>query len=180
MKKLFVFFAAVTLALPAPALALAGPAAQERIDSGRRLAREGSPDFAFLEYQASLRLEPDAAQRREATFAVGEYHFRDRNPGPSREAFEETAADPKGGLYRLIALAHLSKLARGEGDGSAADAYDERLKETLSSRKLVLVFEDKKTKRWTSPLGARFQVGESVDRLEILLDGEPFYSATLP
>lgn len=152
-------------------------AASERWEAANRYAREGRSDFAFMEYQAFLREEPDHRRAREARFGTAEYHFLNRNVPEARRAFEKSlSTDKKDATLNLLALAHLAILEKEDGDAAAAARHSDRLVELLSSSKLLLVFDDKRTRRWLSPIGRRFQFNEYVDRMEILENGKAFYT----
>ena len=141
---------------------------------------EGEIDFAFMEYRAILAEHPKDPSAREAAFAIGEYYFKQHNTRDARRAFEKFHQEGAEEIPRLLTQVYLLLCARLLKDTSSAQALESHLKETLSSKKLFLAFEENHVREWTSPLGNRFALREFVDHMEITLNGAPFYSVSLP
>ncbi|HTL71130.1 MAG TPA: hypothetical protein VL404_07570 [Candidatus Eisenbacteria bacterium] len=153
--------------------------ADERWDSARDHARSGRKDFAFLEYKAFLRENPASPRARDAEFALGEYCFERNDAEGARRAFSASATGPAD-EFALLSEVYLLQCARRLDDAGAARELEERLKKSLSSRRFFRLFEGRKPEKWTSPLGNDFRFRESADRLEIELNGSPFYAIVLP
>jgi|GEM_PF-1565306 len=154
--------------------------ARERIAQAERYVTEGEIDFAFMEFRALLEEHPEDPSAREATFAIGEYYFKQHSVREAKGAFEKFSEESTEEIPKLIATAYLLQCARLSEDTSSVQALESHLKEILSSKKIFLAFEENHTQKWNSPLGNHFEVREFVDRMEILLNDVPFCSVSLP
>lgn len=159
----------------------AGPqTARERLVQAERYVAEGEIDFAFMEYRALLEEESEGPMAEEAMFAIGEYYFQQRNTAETKHSFSAFRQKSTEEIPTLLASVYLLQCARLSGDTETAHRLERHLKERLSSKELFLFFEENRAQEWTSPLGNRFGLREFVDRLEITLNGRPFYEITLP
>lgn len=154
--------------------------ARERIAQAEHDVAEGEIDFAFMEYRALLDEYPKDPSAREAAFAIGEYHFKQHNAHEAKRTFEMFDQETAEEIPKLIAQVYLLLCARLLKDDASLQALESHLKEMLSSKKLFLAFEENRVREWTSPLGNHFELREFVDRLEIILNGTPFYAISLP
>ena len=155
-------------------------ALRERMARAESYAAEGELDFAFMEYRALLQEGPEGPLAQKATFAIGEYYFKQRSTHEAKQAFEKFREASAEEVPKLLATVYLVQCARFLEDAAAVKAFDSYLKETISSKKLFLAFEENRMQEWTSPLGNRFQLREFLDRLEISLNDAPFYTISLP
>jgi len=155
-------------------------AVRERLAQAEQYVAEGEIDFAFMEFRALLQEDPDERLAQKATFAIGEYYFKQRSTREAKEAFKAFYKSATEEIPKLLATVYLLQCARFVKDMEAVQAFELRLKETLSSKKLFLAFEENRMQEWTSPLGNRFQLREFIDRLEISLNDTPFYDIHLP
>ncbi|MFH1857947.1 MAG: hypothetical protein ABH845_03480 [Candidatus Omnitrophota bacterium] len=151
-----------------------------KLAQAKQYVAEGELDFAFMEYRALLQEKPNSEGALEATFAIGEYYFKQRNGREAKEAFEQYLAQAEEEIPRLLADVYLLQCFRLLGELSAFQTLEFQLKEMLSSKKLFLAFENERVQTWSSPLGNHFELREFVDRLEITQDGKSFYAIRLP
>lgn len=153
---------------------------RQRMTEAKRYLAAGEVDFAFMEFRALLEEDPEGPVARDATFAIGEYHFRQHNDREAKEAFQKFIEVSEEGIPQLIARVYLLQYAHALEDPSLAQELERRLKEQLSSKKLFLAFEENRVHQWTSPLGNQFELREFVDRMEITQNGVLFYAIRLP
>ncbi|MBI4436873.1 MAG: hypothetical protein HY590_05655 [Candidatus Omnitrophica bacterium] len=153
---------------------------RERLTQAQRHVAEGEIDFAFMEYQALVRDFPEDPLAKEATFAIGEYYFKQHNTREAKSTFEKFIQEPTEGIQDLLAYVYLLQCARFSEHITSAKLLEHRLKEMFSTTEVFLAFEENRTKEWISPLGNRFQLREFVDRMEITLNDTPFYTINLP
>ncbi len=153
--------------------------AGDRRSQAERYVSDGEIDFAFMEYQAILREFPDDPLALEALFACGEYYFREHNSRETVRAFELFRKKSSEGIPHILALVYLLKGASFLKDSAAARDLEERLKEALSSSHFFAAFEENQKRDWSSPLGNHYELNEFVDHMDILLNGEPFYTIHL-
>ena len=171
MRSLRIFFvfmaaAAVTTGLPFPA-----PASEEAWDT--------RTDFKFLELQRELRDDPRGPHSRANLFAVGEYYFHENDPEQAAEHFRRFGPSDPQDPEDLVAMVYLVRCAVLAKDVETASALEKKLQDALSSKHFFVSFDEKHVQPWNSPLGNRFDFRESVDRLEILINGSPFYTINL-
>lgn len=153
---------------------------RERLTQAEHYAAEGETDFAFMEYRALLEEYPNDPSASEAAFAIGEYHFNQHSAREAKQAFEMFHQEGAEEIPELLVQVYLLLCARVLKDDASVQFLESHLKEMLSSKKLFLAFEENRVQEWTSPLGNRFELREFVDRMEITLNGAPFYSISLP
>ena len=133
-------------------------------------------DFKFMELQRQLREHPDHPDARQWTFAIGEYFFLEHNPAAAEQCFNRFKPQISRGTEDLLAVVYLLLSA---GDAKVASALAKELQETLSNKQFFAAFLTAKKQAWLSPLGNQFDLREEVDRLEIKLNGKPFYTIDL-
>lgn len=150
----------------------------ERLYQGRNQAQEGRKDFAMMEFQAFLRNSSEEPYAGEAHFALGEYYYDINNPAESHKHL--TAVGRQDAVMNLLASVYRLKMAEAGSNVAEKTRLSEELKSNLASKKTVIFFKKKRVRKWTSSMGYHYQFKESVDRMEILRDGSPFYEVTLP
>jgi len=182
MKKalLFTFYAFLLSLFWGPGILHGEQTVRERLTQAKRHIAEDEIDFAFMEYQALVRDFPEDPLAQSATFAIGEYYFKQHNTREAKSTFEKFVQEPTEDIQGLLAYVYLLQCARFSEDATSAKLLEHRLKEMLSTTEVFLAFEENRTKEWTSPLGNRFQLREFVDRMEIILNDAPFYTISLP
>ena len=166
-RKVFLSICLVVL-LTRPSHALAS----ETISSGQ-------PDFKFLEAQRGLREDPNGPHARENLFAMGEYYFQENILPGAVDCFRRFMPRVMTKTEDLIASAYLVRCFSLTGNTQAALALKLELEEALSSRFFFASFHDHRDWSWLSPLGNRFNLSESIDRLDITLNDNPFYAIDL-
>jgi hypothetical protein len=167
--------AAVLAATPCVAFEEAAGDWYGHLEQARRHAARGEPGFAVVEYETVYRQMPS---QPDAAFAVGEHRFRRGQYPAAAEAF--TALADHDTVEGILAAVHLRQCAEMAGDAEASALWEERLKDRLASRRYVKLFASGSIYRWTSPLGVRYELHESVDRMEIRRDGDSFHTISLP
>ena len=135
-----------------------------------------------MEFSAVLRNYPADPLASKAAFAVGEYHFLRRDFRGAEQFFTRLRPDAPD-LKKpadIVGLAYLSLCAQRLGDTERSRALESALKQLLSSGSYLSVFDKNRPREWVSPLGNRFKLRETVDRLEIFSNDKPFYTVELP
>lgn len=158
----------------------AGDGAKETFLDAQRLAEDHQTDFAFLEYLSILKKYPEDPLVPEAAFGAAEYYFLQKNFEGAKKLFEQWRHPSLETSSDIVRLAYLYQCASKLGRLKEAREIESSLKEALSSKRFLDIFQKKHVEIWTSPLGGRFELRESVDKLEIILNDESFYTATLP
>jgi hypothetical protein len=159
-------------ALATVGFSLSAPASEEAWDA--------RTDFKFLELQRELREDPHGPRAHADMFAIAEYYFHENDLESAAGFFRRLDLssdfqDPE----TLVATAYLARCASLAGDTGTAAALEKKLQEALSSKNFFASFDEKNVLSWTSPLGNRFDFRELVDRLEISINGSPFYTINL-
>lgn len=172
---LFVSSAAVLMLAIIPAHADTGV---EKFKEAERLASRGEPDFAFLLFDSVHRQNTSGNTASLATFAIGEYQFRNRNFAAAAQMFASFEHENDMTL-KLLAAAYLARCAK-EAATDQTQEMDERAKELFSSRSYIGMFKNSRARLWRSPMSNVYHFVESVDRMEITLNGAPFYTIQLP
>ena len=159
--------------------------AETSLDAGlhqtEEYGKEGKLDFAFLELRDLLQRYPKDSHVPEIEFAVAEYLFLQKNFSEARETFQNCLSKIKhDSTPRFLTQVYLLICLEKMGGRSASNDLLAQLKKELSSQGLFLAFDDKRTYTWRSLLGTLYTLNEFVDRLEILKNGKPFYTLTIP
>jgi outer membrane protein assembly factor BamD (BamD/ComL family) len=149
------------------------------ISHAKQEVRDKKPDFAFMHLRSLVQTFPTHELARDAQFAIGEYHFDNANYSDASEAFVKYMENPAGTVQDSLALSYLLKCARAMNDVEAIDSVEKKLKETTASEPVMLLFEKKKERKWTSAFNHRFAIKEFVDRLEITRDGSQFHTVQI-
>lgn len=155
---------------------------QAGLSRAERYGEEGKRDFAFLELRDLLQRYPEGPHVPEVEFGLAEYHFLQGNFLEGKEAFLRCLSKIQhDSIPRVLSQVYLLKYQE-KISGSSMLAKDllAQLKQELSSQKFFEAFDDKRTRTWQSPLGNHYTLHEFVDHLEILQNGQPFYTITLP
>lgn len=136
-------------------------------------------DFKFMEIQRDLHENPNGPQAREELFAIGEYYFQEQNPSLAADYFKRFGPSELKKTEDLIATAYLAQCAKLTGDTGSEGVFKEKMEEMLSSQSYFVSFNNKRVWSWRSPLGNRFDFRELVDRMEILINDNLFYTISL-
>ena len=177
---IFIFLTCLLSPFPQPL------SAEDALEAGLRQAgrygQEGKPDFAFLELRNLLRSHPEDPRVPEIEFGIAEYHFLQRNFQEANAFFLSSLSkiNPDSTERFLGQVYFLKCQEQFPGGAESSQALLSELKRELSSQKFFVAFDDKRTRAWRSPLGSLYTFNEFVDRLEILQDGKPFYTITIP
>ncbi len=156
-----------------------GPAASLR--EAARYGKEGQLDFAFLELRDLLREHPEGPHVLEVEFAIGEYYFLQRNLLEAKRAFLDCLSKIQfDSIPRLLCQIYLLKCEEKGTSSEMSHRLLAQLKQELSSKKFFKAFDEKQTRSWESALGTLYTLNEFVNRLEILQNGQTFYTVTLP
>lgn len=151
---------------------LCSSSAAEDLSSGR--------DFKFMELRMRLREAPEGGpQARRCLFGMGEYYFSQKSPAQAAEYFRRFDPRTSQSTEDLLAAVYLLQCASFEQDARTVVRLENELLEALSSRRFFAAFDDARSQTWSSELGYRYDFREEVDRWEILLNGEPFYTIRL-
>lgn len=169
-RKVFLVFHVLTLTAICffPVVA---PAAEEVFDA--------AGDFKFLELQRELRENPNGPRVRENLFAIGEYYFQENNPKLAADYFRRFGPSELKKTEDLVAKAYLTSCATKIGDTASAAILRKELEEALSAHSFFVSFNNTRFWSWKSPLNNRFDFHETVDHLEISLNGRLFYTINL-
>ena len=151
------------------------------LQEAARYGKEGRIDFAFLELRELLREHPEGPHVPEVEFAIGEYYFLQRDLLEARQTFLSCLSKiPFDSIPRLLCQIYLLKCEEKKGGSEMSHRLLVQLKQELSSKKFFKAFDEKQTRSWESSLGTLYTLNEFVNRLEILQNGQAFYTVTLP
>lgn len=178
-KVVFLIFGVFSALAFFATTAEADDSAHSRLISARQSVRE-NPDFAFMDYTMLVHDYPESVEASEAAFGIGEYYFDRRNYSAAADAFKKFLSRSSGRVEELAGLAFLVKSAELAGDKELRGTAEDTLKQRLSAKHFFMLFEDKRVQSWRSPFGRDLVIREFVDRLEVTLNGSPFYTAQLP
>lgn len=154
---------------------------QAGLQQAELYGKEGKLDFVFLELRDLLQRHPKDPHVPEIEFAVAEYLFLQKNFLEAKETFQRCLAKIKyDSTPRLLTQVYLLICLEKSGSPLASRNLLAQLKKELSSQGFFLAFDDKRTTTWRSLLGTLYTLNEFVDRLEILKNGKPLYTLTLP
>lgn len=157
-------------------LAAAPLAWADSLDRARQLIRSGQPDVAFLTFRALAREQPNTVRGRQALFAVAEYYVNIHDRSDAARALDEIER-----LYpdtTEAVLAAVYRYAIAAGLTVATSSALQPLRRELFSAPLVLLFSTGKDIQYRSLWGHRYIIRRSLNRLEVLKNGEPFIRLT--
>jgi len=183
-RHYFIFiFILLTFLLPLfPGRVSAEEAIKVKLIQAERYGKEGKPDFAFLELRDLLQRYPEGSHVAEVEFGLAEYLFLQRNFSEATGAFQRSLSKLNyDSIPRVLGQIYLLKCReKTSGRTDSSPELLAQLKQELSSQKFFEAFDDKRTQTWQSPLGNLYTLDEFVDHLEVLLNGQPFYTITIP
>ncbi len=136
-------------------------------------------DFLFLEMERALREEPASPKTPARLFAVGEYLFDMKRFPEAADCFRKAEKKPLSAVQTFLSKVYLAEIARlVTGDTEPAELAD--IKESLAERNFFTMSGKTKKQVWRSLLHNRYEVVESVDRIDVYRNGSVFYVVSLP
>ena len=139
--------------------------------SAMQEARAGNIDFSFLQLHSLVRTYPESRYLENSLFAIGEYHFQNKNFVDAVDAFSqllEKFPDSKSTVYSMV---YLLKIAQERGAGELAANLEKAI---ATFHKLSLVFRKSKTFTYRSALWNKYKADYYIDKVEFYKDGELF------
>jgi outer membrane protein assembly factor BamD (BamD/ComL family) len=133
---------------------------------GKKSARHGKIDFAFLSFDRLVRKFPHSKFANEALFAVGEYYFFLRDYRNAKIAFTRLASDYPDSEISVFTFAYLLKLAKREDDKEMIKELEDKI---IGFKQVRLVFKDSKEYEYTSALFKKYKVVYFIDKVEIYI-----------
>src|SRR3990170_3921775 len=159
-------------------VALAGCATVEgRFSSARNLYRHGQKDSAFFELRRIARQDATPLLTWKAQFGMGEYYFECRAMREAENCFIAYLADKNFSSPKDVSLA-LAKLYLYKISHPGIESLPEEIAHEFFKEPLFLLFSEYKYRKYTSPLGHKYEVRESPQRVEFYIDGKPFQTLT--
>ncbi len=134
-------------------------------------AKNGSMDFAFMNYRSILKNYPHSEFRKYALFAHGEYYFLMKEYPKSEDLFNRFLYNYPDDAGELFALGYLLKIANETHQEDKVEALE---KQIITFRQLGLVFRNFKTYKFRSPLYRSLKTVFYIDKIEFYADKEPF------
>ncbi len=139
--------------------------------SGKKAAKAGDLNFAFMSLRSLLENFPDSPHKQEALFANAEYYFLIGAFTDARPAFIRFLLEYPDSKARPFVLLYLSKIAEAQGELSLTESLRQ---EIVTSQQLVLLFRDYKQFQYLSPLNRRHRAIHFIDRIEFYIDDDFF------
>lgn len=159
-------------------VALAGCASVEgRFSSARNMYRHGQKDSAFFELRRIARQDATPLLAWKAQFGMGEYYFERRAMQDAENCFITYLADKNFSSSRDVSLA-LAKLYLYKLSHPGSESLPEEIAQEFFKEPLFLLFSEYKYRKYTSPLGHKYEVREYPQRVEVYIDGKPFQTLT--
>lgn len=160
---LFLVMCVVTGGAPLNLCAYAGEPKTRKGDADKDLKK-------FMQLRTKLQSSAKEREKKELSFAIAEYYFKNNDFFDAQRAFEEYTRENQTGITSFLAQVYLYKLAVKKNDeNKIAD-----IKKEIFKDQFVLLFHQYKTQRYVSLFDNRYEVHYFVDRIEIFLNGDIF------
>ena len=156
-------------------LSCATSAGQDRYNEITRDAKAGNIDFAFVKLNSYLKEFPDSIHVAEARFAVCEYYFQIKDYRSAIYKLRDYIMDFPEEEATIFAQLLLYKIL---SEYKKEPALIEKIKESLFSKSVFLVFSDAKVKYYKSSLNNIYRILNYVDKIEVFRNNEPFLKIT--
>ena len=139
--------------------------------SAIRESRAGNREFSFLHLNSLVRTYPESKYLENSLFAIGEYHFQDKNFADAADAFSQLLEKFPDSRSTVFAMAYLLKIAQERGAEGLAASLEKAI---ATFHKLSLVFRNSKAFTYRSALRNKYKADYYIDKVEFYKDGELF------
>lgn len=137
----------------------------------RAEARRGNYDFAFLHFHALASEFPDSKYLEKSLFAIGEYHYLEKNYPEATTAFLQLITDYPKAPSTLFAMCYLMKIAQERQDSVIIPELEKGI---ATFHQLSLVFRNSKEFSYESALLRKHKVIYYIDKVEFFINGDLF------
>lgn len=131
--------------------------------------KAGNIDFAFLQLTDYLRENPDSIYAPHARFAICEYYLENKGYRDAIEHLTKYIIDYREEKNIVFARAMLYKILMEYKD---EPQFVEKIKESLFSKSVFLIFSESKTKQYKSIFNNTYQIIDYVDKIEVFKNGQ--------
>ena len=156
-------------------LSCATSTGQYRYKEILRDAKAGNIDFAFVKLDSYPKEFPDSIHVPKARFAVCEYYFQIKDYRSAIYKLRDYIIDFPEEKATIFAQLLLYKIL---SEYKKEPALTEKIKESLFSKSVFLVFSDAKVKHYKSSLNNIYRILNYVDKIEVFRNNEPFLKIT--
>jgi TolA-binding protein len=133
--------------------------------------KTGNNEFAFLDLFSLTRTYPESKYLENSLFAMGEYHYADRNYSGAADVFAQLLEKFPDSKSTVFAMAYLLKIAQKR---NALDIAADLEKAIATFHKLSLVFRSSKAFTYRSASMKKYMADYYIDKVEFYKDGELF------
>jgi len=156
-------------------LSCATSTGQNRYREITRDAKAGNIDFAFIKLNSYLKDFPDSIHVPEARFALCEYYFQINDYRSAIYKLRDYITDFPEEKATIFAQMILYKIL---SEYKKEPALIEKIKESLFSKSIFLVFSDAKVKYYKSSLNNIYRISNYVDKIEVFKNNDLFLKIT--
>jgi TolA-binding protein len=133
--------------------------------------KAGNNEFAFLDLFSLVRTYPESKYLENSLFAIGEYHYADRNYADAADAFAQLLEKFPDSQSTVFAMAYLLKIAQKRNAGEITVNLEKAI---ATFHKLSLVFRNSKAFTYRSASLKKYKADYYIDKVEFYKDGELF------
>jgi TolA-binding protein len=169
-RKIRIILTLIILALSLGSLAFAQQESQLYSNAVAQF-KTGNDEFAFLNLFSLIRSYPESKYLENSLFAIGEYHYADKNYAGAVDAFSQILEKFPDSKSTVFAMAYLLKIAEKREDGELAANLG---KTVATFHKLSLVFRNSKAFTYRSMSMNKYKADYYIDKVEFYKNGELF------
>jgi TolA-binding protein len=169
-RKIRTIFTLIILALSFVSLAFAQQESQ-LYSSAVAQFKVGNDEFAFLNLFSLIRSFPQSKYLENSLFAIGEYHYADKNYAGAAEVFSRIVEEFPDSKSTVFAMAYLLKIAQMRDDAELAADLGKAI---ATFHKLSLVFRNSKAFTYRSVSMKKYKADYYIDKVEFYKNGELF------
>jgi TolA-binding protein len=133
--------------------------------------KAGNDEFAFLNLFSLIRSYPESKYLENSLFAIGEYHYADKNYSGAADAFSRIVEKFPDSKSTVFAMAYLLKIAERREDGELTANLGKAI---ATFHKLSLVFRNSKAFTYRSVAMNKYKADYYIDKVEFYKNGELF------
>jgi hypothetical protein len=135
------------------------------------LAKEGEPDFAFMNFHSLLDNYPYSRYAMPAEFAQGEYYFLQNNLKMASEEFKNFYTQYPRHQEAVIALAYLFRIAQLQQRSEDMLKYRNKV---ATFRQLTFIFNDEKSFKFLSGFQRKHKLVYYINKVDLYVNGKLF------
>ena len=133
--------------------------------------KAGNDEFAFLNLFSLIRSYPGSKYLENSLFAIGEYHYADKNYAGASDNFSQILEKFPDSKSTVFAMAYLLKIAEKRNDTELAANLGKAI---ATFHKLSLVFRSSKAFTYRSVSLNKYKADYYIDKVEFYKNGELF------